>query len=339
MDHVPAPQEREWLLARLREIIAYAGRRRFLEAPIVEPTDEFFPDRWTPGPKGVTRLALRVLRHAGMERFGVDLELCTSETVPIFDDRGRVFSKRHLTDAAAWYSTLDGGLCHFGVDTSNLEHPRELAAILCHEVAHAFRDWKGLAYEAREEDEPLTDLTAVYLGFGILSTNLSYRYRASSAGGWSHARGGYLSPVELSFVLGVQAVARASDESGRRRIAGFLEVNQAAFFRAACDLLDDDRPAVLAALGLEGVAAVHVPARAFNRGLPVFRIRSGWLRRPRCSDRDCNTVLRSNDATCPGCAGNVVGDAASAAEARSMEARLASDSDAADPVLDLLKKL
>lgn len=335
MDHVPGPEEQEWLLEHLREVIAYAGRRRFLDAPIIEPTDEFFPDRWTPGPKGVTRLALRVLRHAGMGKFGVELELFTGETAPAIDPRGRIFSRRHLTNVAAWYSSLDGGRCHFGVDTSNLDNPPDLAAILCHEVAHAFRDWKGLAYEARHEDEPLTDLTAVYLGFGILSTNLSYRYRASSAG-WNHARGGYLSPVELSFLLGAQVVARRTDGAGRRNIAGFLEANQAAFFLAACEQLDSNRGALLRALGLEGAAPAS--AGAFNRGLPVFRIRGRWFRRPRCSDAECNAVLPAGEATCPKCGGVVESDVASAAEARALEAGLVGKPEAADAILDLLKK-
>lgn len=335
MDYVPAPSEQEWLLEHLREVIAYAGRRRFLDAPIVEPSDEFFPDKWTPGPKGVTRLARRVLRHAGMGKFGVHLELFTGETAPAIDPRGRTFSHRHLMNVAAWYSSLDDGRCHLGVDTSNLDNPPDLAAILCHEVAHAFRDWKGLAYEARHEDEPLTDLTSVYLGFGILSTNLSYRYRATSAG-WSHGSGGYLSPVELSFLLAAQAVARGTKDAGRRKISSFLEANQAAFFRASSVQLDRDRVALLRKLGLEG--AGPAAAKGFNRGLPVFRLRGGWFRRPRCSDPDCGAVLPVGQPACSGCGGSVKGEVGSAAEAKSREAEIGDDPNAADAILEILRK-
>lgn len=336
MDYLPAAQEQAWLLDHLREVIEYAGRKRFLEFPIVEPKDEFFPDRWTPGPKGVKSLAKRILSHAGMGRFGVDLEIFTSETVPLFDGRGRVFSERHLADAAAWFTNLDGGACHFGVDASRLTDPPELAAILCHEVAHAFRDWKGLAYETREEDEPLTDLTTVYLGFGLLTTNVSYRYRSDTRK-WAHAAGGYLSPVEMSFLLAAQVVARGEDRAARKRIAGYLETNQAAFFRAAVDALEKPEARLRAKLGLE--QAVIERARAgFNRGLPVFRIKGGWFRAARCSDADCNAKLSRRDTACPGCGGFISGDASSIAEARERESKLAEDTSAADDILDLLKR-
>lgn len=339
MDHVPAEEEQRWLLMHLGEVIAYAGRRRFLESPIIEPTDEFFPDRWTPGPKGVTRLAKRILGHAGMGAFGVELELFTDETMPVFDERGRVFSERHLGDAAAWFMSLDGGRCHFGVETGNLAAPKSLAAILCHEVAHAFRDWKGLAYEARHEDEPLTDLTTVYLGFGILTTNLSYQFRSSQAGGWAHTRGGYLSPVELSFLLAAQCVARSSDAATRRRIARHLETNQAAFFQASLAHLDADAGDLRRTLGLEGAPAVHQARKAFNLGLPVHRVKGGWFRAARCSDPDCGEKLGASMTACPGCGGTILGEVASAEEARRSEAALSDEeSAAADAILSFIKK-
>ncbi len=104
---------------------------------------------------------------------------------------------------------------------------------MCHEVAHAFRDRHGIALPDPEEDEPLTDLTSVYLGFGILFANITARYEASGNHeytAWKHSSFGYLSPQAVCFLLAAQAVAR-NVRAGT--IASDLGTNQAAFFRAS----------------------------------------------------------------------------------------------------------
>jgi hypothetical protein len=98
------------------------------------------------------------------------------------------------------------------------------------------------------------DVTTVYLGFGLLTTDAAVRHGAERAGGFRLTRTksqlGVLGPQAMAFVLGVQAVARGLDRSGRRRIAKPLQPNQAGFFRAALALLDARTPSVAHALAL-----------------------------------------------------------------------------------------
>lgn len=53
------PEEREWLLERTAELIATAGWRGYVTAPLVLPGAQAFPDPWTADARGVARLARR----------------------------------------------------------------------------------------------------------------------------------------------------------------------------------------------------------------------------------------------------------------------------------------
>ena len=45
-DEVPPADERAWIVDELAALVGAAGAKRFLEGPIVLPTEAFFPDPW-----------------------------------------------------------------------------------------------------------------------------------------------------------------------------------------------------------------------------------------------------------------------------------------------------
>lgn len=132
---------------------------------------------------------------------------------------------------------------------------------MSHEVAHAYRRIHKLVAVDRETDEMLTDLTTVYLGFGLLTCNGAFRYQASGEqmGGyaitrWSTQRGGYLLPQALAFALAVQYLARGSKSKTLKRAERLLEPNQGACFRAACKQVHGNVPDLKARLGIPGAS-------------------------------------------------------------------------------------
>jgi hypothetical protein len=313
---LPRIEDRTWALEQLGALIRLCGARTFLEAPLLEPTDSFFPDRWTPDEGGVERLLRRLLRYAGMGSFEVRLELCAANVEPQIASLGRLYDLQPAGSVAAWFSALELGVAHFGVDVASLGDPEALVRILCHEVAHAYRARHRLGPASATE----IDLTTVYLGFGLITANTGYRHRVSAAG-YRHAGG--RDPSVLSFALAAQASLRCLDGGRLRRIARLLEATPAACFKAASALFAAD-PAALDPLGLSppprrepAVPAPHPDA--FNAGLPVYRVRRGWLFGLRCSDPDCRARLDARDRVCPGCGGRIAGDVASENEARRNE--------------------
>lgn len=233
-------EEREHLLEELRSLIERRGAETFLAAPIREPTPQDFPDPFEPTAGGVEVLLRRVMAYAGLGALPFRLHLFSApEEIRELSDRGERRRWGH-DGAAAWFAGIEDGCCLFGVREEGIGEPVALVATLCHEVAHAWRHNHGLVEEDRELEEMLTDLTTVYMGFGVLTTNGAYVYRQGgeytgtvAISQWSHAHAGYLSPESMSLLLAAQVRARRMGWWARRRIHGRLEANQASHFRWA----------------------------------------------------------------------------------------------------------
>lgn len=304
MSYLPSDEEQAWLLDQLRGLIGSCGYERFVNAPLLEPSDTYFPDPFSRDTRGVYLLARRLLSYAGLGHLDVHVE--------VFLDGGG--GDAHETPHAggretiAWFGGIESGRCAFGANLKLLHDLEPLPGAMAHEVAHAFRAFHGLQVSDRDEEELLTDLTTIYLGFGVLTTNTSYLYRSSmhlvgsmAVAEWSHRRLGYLPPHALGFLLGAQSVARQQTDRSTRRVAALLESNQAAFFRAAVKHLSGTKGNLAERLAIpprdswppapelrdlvlpledvppsESFAAIPVPPqpdpREANRGRRVFRV-------------------------------------------------------------------
>ena len=262
MDLFPEAEECEHLLAELANLIASSGGETFLSAPIIEPSDRWFPDRWTPDVDGVERMLRRVLGYAGLSDLGLTIEIDRFS-----DAKGEVLLDGRPgghEGTAAWFAGIHDGVCAFGVDLRGLDDPIGLIGTLAHEVAHAYRHAKELRQPIRLHEERLTDLTTIYLGFGILTVNATQRFRSGQkgAGSWySRSEGGYLGLQSMSYLLAAQVVARGASQSA---IGRQLATNQRACFKAACKQLED-RAALLQRLELPAVASAGTGTGWFRR--------------------------------------------------------------------------
>lgn len=97
--------------------------------------------------------------------------------------------------------TKDGIKESIFYDISMTENPNQLIATFAHEYAHALhlRSREPLDIEP-ELYELFTDLTAIYLGFGVFQINTRFEYKSDSRG-WSTQAAGYLPPEDMVFAL------------------------------------------------------------------------------------------------------------------------------------------
>jgi len=90
------------------------------------------------------------------------------------------------------------------LEEEGLQHPAQLAATICHELAHVHL-LGGKRLKPDEEDgEPLTDLLTVYFGAGILTANSVFQFTQWQSGtrqGWNASRQGYLSEPLYGYAL------------------------------------------------------------------------------------------------------------------------------------------
>jgi hypothetical protein len=255
---LPAEDERAKLLAALGELVAQRGHATLVRAPIVRPHPSFFPDVWTPDEAGVKAMARRLMSHVGLGAYEIHVTVYANEAqVRYTASVGGVQSSYKKEGAAAWFAGLLEDTCFFGVEEDQLEDVEQLAGALAHEVAHAWRHYHGLEAKDRQHEEQLTDLTTIFLGFGLLTTNNSFRSRssgsvegASAVHSWSVGGLGYLPPEVMSFLLAAQVVARGSERAEVQMLKRELRPTQAEAFNAALRLLEPEREALRERLGV-----------------------------------------------------------------------------------------
>jgi hypothetical protein len=89
------------------------------------------------------------------------------------------------------------------IDPDALSFPDSVAATLCHEICHKWLQMMGIASPIEMENEILTDITTVFLGFGKIMLNgceLKGVTRAGTTTTTQTRKCGYLTRDQLAFV-------------------------------------------------------------------------------------------------------------------------------------------
>lgn len=144
----PRPEHVPWLLEQLRALIEQFGVARFVHAPLVEDAPGQAPDE----------IVRALLQHAALDE--VPVELVPMQLAPQIQ-AGLPRRCPRPAGAGIWLLDARDGGARFAVE--GMPSLPEL----CHDVAHVWRERHGLCVEDSGLDERLTDLSAVYLGFGL----------------------------------------------------------------------------------------------------------------------------------------------------------------------------
>ncbi len=73
-------EDRQWVNEGFRRLDNLVGRRRMLDAKVVEPTAEDFPDPYDRSPAAVESLFARVCAYMWVDRRTIELEIFPDET-------------------------------------------------------------------------------------------------------------------------------------------------------------------------------------------------------------------------------------------------------------------
>lgn len=220
MEFLPSSEEQQIMLQHLFSLIRKQGKETFLQRPILEPTPKHFPFRVSSNGVGAFRIAEYLLYCIGLPAITPEIVVYTPE--------------EEDTVAASVTFQKKQKSCRIYINEQALQDLTYLAAVIAHEVTHIYRIHHSLAVKNSHDEELLTDLTAVYLGFGVLlarASYLAYSYADSNFHYWGTRELGYLSPQALCFLLGFQAYLRGAtrwrDAPFRKQIGN----NQQAFFK------------------------------------------------------------------------------------------------------------
>jgi hypothetical protein len=214
----PDAGTREQVVAQLTDLIARAGSKRFLRAPVA-PGARAFPDPWAQTPAGVQVLLRRLAWHA-------DLEACGLREIAILDRRaGKPVTERmpatriEALELRAGTATFVLGFIGNDdvVGTAAHEIGALFAAVHRPGQADPYRSAEPPAIEVEAGDAERGSVAAVYLGLGVLAANAAFQ-EYSRAGKFNGAyealdydvlRAGSVPMSVLAYALAVQAVVRA----------------------------------------------------------------------------------------------------------------------------------
>lgn len=233
---LPAIEDRQQLIAHLSTLVRQRGFPTWVNAPLLLPTERFFPDPWKGGEASVRRVCRRLLRYAGLPDQRVDIEIYEEQPGRRATPAGKPVLKG-TAELQVWPRGRRDGAWRFGVEAVALRTPHFFVASMARAVAWQWLEHHGHMVDENPERQRLVDVATHYLGFGVLTTDAALRHGAENTGGFSAKRTktrlGQLSPRAMSFLLGAQLEVRGLDKAEIKGVERHLQPNQVGFVRAA----------------------------------------------------------------------------------------------------------
>ncbi|WP_422770770.1 hypothetical protein ACN28C_29530 [Plantactinospora sp. WMMC1484] len=190
-------EEQRWTEENLAWFVREFGDS-WLRSPVVLPTDDFFPGGYSGSEEDMRRVVHQLCVHLSVDPDRIRVELHAERV-----------GGRELQKVAGGSASWSGAAGHYrvveGRPVISLEEslglrPLALVATVAHELAHERLLGEGRVDPYRRDQEPLTDLLTVYLGFGVFAANAALEF-AGQRTGWSASRLGYLTEPMYGYAL------------------------------------------------------------------------------------------------------------------------------------------
>ncbi len=210
-----------------------------LEATVVLPSAEYFPDPYDASPAAAEKLFCRVCRFMEIDRSGIELEIFPDETEELREILPSWSGSRAKSAAGFYVQPMkEAGEARTDKEipmvvtlkSTLLKDPLSLVATAAHELGHVILLGGGLLDRETPDHEPMTDLLTVYLGMGIFTANSAARFKQCQVerqAGWSMRKLGYLPEEIYGYALALFASERRED---RPKWAKHLSTNVRAYF-------------------------------------------------------------------------------------------------------------
>ncbi len=200
------PDEQDWHVACWAWLLRHGeGRQRLIDTPLVLPNEDFFPGLSSGTDDLAERLFDRVKQLADMEDWPT--RLVAQDERP--DQLSPTTHLVHSGQAAGSF-TPTGNTAEISYDPKHIKAPVTLVATFAHELAHYLNGgFPEHPPGGVDFNEPATDVTAIYLGFGLFGANSTFTFSQVTnfdSQGWSRQSLGYLSEAEWAFGLAMFCV-------------------------------------------------------------------------------------------------------------------------------------
>lgn len=179
---LPAEPQLRWILRHTAALLELGAEP---VSGLVLPTGDFFPDRFDGSPASLAALMQRVQKLAGLSDLQVDLVVVTpeGEEQTVSCSSGACGGTGKIEIRSDRVAKRDDGSYAVTIGAGEIKSPTVLTTALVRSVAFMFlSEVGGFDGVPPLDREPLTDLAATLLGFGVLEANGSYMYNKGCGG-------------------------------------------------------------------------------------------------------------------------------------------------------------
>ncbi|MEL7270374.1 MAG: hypothetical protein AAGL34_12435 [Bacteroidota bacterium] len=188
-----------WVEDSLQWLRTELGEELFMKIETVTPTSDFY-DRTFDGTEDDARFILeRTKELMGLKKTRVKLRFFSDSPIEMAD--GTVLTTpadiEGKWNSAAGTFEQKRGKTIISIERRQLKNPISLIATIAHELTHEILLGQN---RIDENDEYLTDLTAIAYGFGIFIGNSRFEFSASGFG-WQSSGQGYLPEQVIAYAM------------------------------------------------------------------------------------------------------------------------------------------
>ena len=190
-------------------------REEFSEIPLESrkmflPTKSDFPIEWNSSEENAFEVLKIVSEAMHINPSEIEIEFYSEGATELNSGTSLIFLENDTggeLSAGQYHGKNENGKYEISVNTNTLNNPEALIATIAHELCHI----KLLGENKIEEnDECLTDLAAVFFGFGIFTANASFQFYQENDR-WGYTAVGYLKHDEWAYSLALFAFLRNED--------------------------------------------------------------------------------------------------------------------------------
>jgi Tfp pilus assembly protein PilF len=180
------------------------GFAQFRDTRLIQPTNHFFPQQDLEGHELAKAIFEQVKEYAGMGEWPCRLKAQSEDAKTILAPL--LFIADYQSPHGTYrYEPKKGAIITY--NPADLHQPMQMIATMAHELGHYLT-----AYFPEEPPtgwdnwEPATDITGVFLGFGIFIANTRFsftRFTDFDSHGWSIHSSGYLPEIEILYAQAI----------------------------------------------------------------------------------------------------------------------------------------
>lgn len=196
-------EDKVWIDEDLKWLQVEFGKEHFMEIRTVTPTQDFYNRTFDGTEKDAEFILERTMELMNIQNVNIRLDFFSDSPVKMVD--GTILTtpadiNGSWESASGTYEQTENETI-ISIEIEQLKNPISLIATISHELAHLI-----LLGENRieENDEFLTDLTAITYGFGIFIGNSRFNFSSFNTNegyGWRSSNQGYLPEQIIAYAM------------------------------------------------------------------------------------------------------------------------------------------